>query len=63
MIFKRKDSGWRLQVPVLDFRTISGERIEGKGLAPDRETQSGGAPDAVLEAALGYLKDGSPRRQ
>lgn len=63
MVFKKKDSGWRLQLPVLDFRTISGERIESKGVAPDRQVQSGGAADAVLEAALEYLKDGSPGRQ
>ena len=63
MVFKKKDSGWRFEVPVLDFRTISGERIEGKGLAPDSEVQSGGAADAALEAALRYLKDGSPGRR
>ena len=63
MVFKTKDSGWRFEFPILDFRTISGERIEGKGLAPDREVQSGGAADVALEAALRYLQDGSPGRR
>ena len=63
MVFKKKDTGWRIEVPIIDFHTISGARIEGKGLAPDREVQSGGAGDAALEAALSYLKDGSPGRR
>jgi C-terminal processing protease CtpA/Prc len=62
-VFKKKDTGWRLEIPVVDFRTISGERIEGKGLAPDIEVRLGGAADAVVEEALRYLKDASAKRR
>jgi hypothetical protein len=63
MVFKKKDTGWRLEIPVVDFRTISGERIEGKGLTPDIEVRPGGADDAVVEEALRYLKDASAKRR
>lgn len=55
MIFMKKDTGWRLEIPVIDFRTIGAERIEGKGVKPDIEVPKGGAGDSVLAEALKYL--------
>jgi hypothetical protein len=63
MVVTKKDTGWRLEIPVVDFRTIGGERIEGMGLAPDISVRQGGAADAVVEEALRYLKDASAKQR
>jgi Peptidase family S41 len=36
--------GWILQVPAYDYATITGQRLEGKGVQPDRAISSGSAP-------------------
>ena len=55
MVVTRKDTGWRLEIPIFDFRTMKGDRIEGNGVKPDIELAQGGTDDAALAAALKYL--------
>lgn len=48
------DGGWTLMVPVWDFRTPGGVRIEGIGVAPDIAVKERGR-DADIPAALKFL--------
>ncbi len=56
MVVTKADTGWRLEVPIFDFRTMRGERMEGNGVKPDIEVAKGGTGDVVLSAALKYLE-------
>lgn len=49
--------GWTLVLPVSDFRTPRGLRVEGRGVEPDIPVQSGRGKDAQLAAALAFLKN------
>ena len=62
LVFTKKDTGWRLEVPVVDFRTVGGERLEGNGVKPDIEVPKGGGSDAVLAEAIKYLGRVSARQ-
>jgi hypothetical protein len=48
--------GWTLLLPVWDFRTPRGTRVEGRGVEPDILVTHGGVEDADLAAALKFLK-------
>lgn len=49
--------GWTLVLPVSDFRTKGGVRVEGRGVAPDISVANGRGKDAQLAAALAFLKN------
>ncbi len=55
MVIMKKDTGWRVEIPIVDFRTPGGERLEGRGVIPDVEVRAGGDGDAVLAEAVRYL--------
>ena len=50
------EGGWTLLLPVWDFRTAHGVRVEGKGIDPDIVVTYRDAEDAPLAAALKFLK-------
>ncbi len=62
MVVAKKDTGWRLEVPVVEFRAMSGERIEGKGVKPDIEVPPGAGADSVLTEAVRYLERTAARQ-
>jgi carboxyl-terminal processing protease len=49
------DGGWTLLVPVWDFRTPKGVRVEGQGVEPHVAVRRRGSGDADLAAALKHL--------
>lgn len=49
--------GWTLVLPVSDFRTKGGLRVEGCGVEPDIPVADGRGEDAQLAAALAFLKN------
>lgn len=49
--------GWTLVLPVADFKTPRGLRVEGRGVEPDIPVRSGRGKDAHLDAALAFLKN------
>jgi C-terminal processing protease CtpA/Prc len=48
---------WTLQLPVLDFRTARGVRVEGKGVTPHVAVKRKKSGDADLERALKFLNE------
>jgi carboxyl-terminal processing protease len=48
--------GWALNLPVWDFRTAGGARIEGRGVEPDVSVKFEENRDADLEEALKFLE-------
>jgi hypothetical protein len=54
------EGGWTLLLPVWDFRTPQGARIEGKGVEPHVAVKARGGRDADLAAAIELLR--SPGR-
>jgi hypothetical protein len=54
--------GWTLLLPVWDFRTPRGVRVEGKGVEPDIEVKHFVGQDADITAALKFL-DTSPKTE
>ncbi|HEX8131319.1 MAG TPA: S41 family peptidase [Pyrinomonadaceae bacterium] len=48
--------GWTLLLPVWDFRTPQGVRVEGRGVEPDILVKDRGGKDADIAAALKFLK-------
>lgn len=54
--------GWTLLLPIWDFRTAEGVRVEGRGVEPDITVKYGGGEDADLAAALEFLKTPPPSR-
>ncbi len=61
MVIMKKDTGWRLEIPIIDFRTIKGKRIEGNGVKPDIEMTARG--ETILAEALRYLEQASARQR
>lgn len=55
MIFVKKDTGWRMQIPIIDFYTMSGKRIEGSGVIPDIEISEKNT-NGELQEAVRYLQ-------
>ncbi|HEX8636941.1 MAG TPA: S41 family peptidase [Pyrinomonadaceae bacterium] len=49
-------NGWTLVVPIADFRTPGGVRVEAKGVEPNIPVESGISPNAVLEIAVKHLQ-------
>jgi peptidase S41-like protein/tricorn protease-like protein len=47
--------GWTLLLPVWDFRTPRGVRVEGRGVEPDIAVQERAGEDADISAALKFL--------
>jgi C-terminal processing protease CtpA/Prc len=47
---------WTLLLPVWDFRTAQGVRVEGKGVEPAITVKYREDKDADIEAALMFLK-------
>lgn len=45
------DNGWWLILPVANYYTAAGERLEGRGIAPDHQHRS----DQALEAAMDLI--------
>ncbi|HEX8068722.1 MAG TPA: S41 family peptidase [Pyrinomonadaceae bacterium] len=54
------EGGWTLMLPVWDFRTPGGVRVEGVGVAPDVRVKYREGKDADLAAALDFLKRNAP---
>lgn len=50
------EGGWTLLLPVWDFRTPQGARVEGQGVEPDIAVKFRQGKDADLAAALKFLK-------
>lgn len=50
------EGGWTLLLPVWDFRTPGGARVEGIGVTPDIAVRFREGKDADLAAALKFLK-------
>jgi hypothetical protein len=50
------EGGWTLLLPVWDFRTPQGVRVEGRGVEPDIAVKSQEGKDADIAAALKFLK-------
>lgn len=59
LVVTKKDTGWRLEIPAIDFRTIEGKSIEGIGVRPNMEITGRDQTDAALAEALRYLERGS----
>ncbi len=55
MIFTKKDTGWRMQIPTIDFYTPSGKRLEGEGVIPNIEIKEKNT-DKELQKALEHLQ-------
>jgi C-terminal processing protease CtpA/Prc len=57
--------GWLVQIPVLDFRTAKGTRVEGVGVTPDISVKGrkAGEADADVERALKLLEHKQARRR
>ena len=51
--------GWRLQIPVFDFRSARGARVEGTGIRPDVPIAAGADDDEALERAIDTVSRGS----
>jgi pimeloyl-ACP methyl ester carboxylesterase len=49
------EGGWTLLLPVFDFRTPQGSRVEGRGIEPDILVKASQRKDADLAAALKFL--------
>ena len=47
--------GWLLSVPTIDYLTIKGIRLDGRGVVPDIETSSEEAPQVAKELLLNTL--------
>ena len=47
--------GWLLSVPTIDYLTIQGIRLDGRGVVPDIETSSEEAPQVAREFLLNTL--------
>lgn len=56
MIFRKKDTGWRFEVPIFDIYTIKRNRLEGKGLTPDIAVKDDQTQEKAMTAALKYLE-------
>lgn len=56
LVVMKKDTGWRLEVPIIDFRTIGRRKLEGNGVKPDIEIAKRRETDSVLAEALRYLE-------
>jgi carboxyl-terminal processing protease len=54
------EGGWTLMIPVWDFRTPKGVRVEGVGVGPDLLVKYRQGKDADLAAALKFLKASDP---
>jgi hypothetical protein len=54
------EGGWTLLLPVWDFRTPGGARVEGRGVEPDIAVRRSGRTDADLAAALRHLRGEGP---
>ena len=52
------EGGWTLVLPVWDFRTPQGVKVEGRGVEPDIEVKYRQGKDADLAAALRFLRAG-----
>ena len=50
------EGDWTLLLPVWDFRTAQGVRVEGKGVEPEITVKYREDKDADVEAALSFLK-------
>ncbi|HYG48263.1 MAG TPA: S41 family peptidase [Allosphingosinicella sp.] len=50
------EGGWTLVLPVLDFRTPRGVKVEGRGVEPDIKVKYRDGRDADLAAALSFLR-------
>jgi hypothetical protein len=50
------EGGWTLLLPVWDFRTPKGFRVEGRGVEPDITVKYRQGKDADIAAALKFLK-------
>jgi len=50
------EGDWTLLLPVWDFRTAQGVRVEGKGVEPEIAVKYQEGKDADVEAALSFLK-------
>jgi len=50
------EGGWTLLLPVWDFRTPQGFRVEGRGVEPTIAVKQRDDKDADIEAALAFLK-------
>jgi hypothetical protein len=57
------DGGWTLLLPVWDFRTPAGVRVEGRGVEPDVPVRKGRRKDADLAAALRFLQNATRQRR
>lgn len=55
--FVSLDGGWMLMLPVMDFRTAGGARVEGVGVAPDVEVKAARRGDPELARALLILQE------
>jgi carboxyl-terminal processing protease len=44
--------GWRLQIPVFDFRSASGARVEGTGIRPDVPIDARADDDETIAHAI-----------
>lgn len=49
------DGGWMLLLPISDFRTPEGVRVEGRGVKPDVAVKYRSGKDADIAAALKFL--------
>lgn len=49
------EGGWTLVLPVWDFRTPQGTKVEGRGVEPDIQVKRRGRGDPELAAALKFL--------
>lgn len=54
MVFMKKDTGWRMQIPTINFYTMRGNRLEGVGVIPDIEIKED--THRELPKALEYLQ-------
>ena len=49
------DNHWLLVIPVQDFRTCQGVKVEGVGVSPDIEVEEKNSEDAILAKAIELL--------
>jgi hypothetical protein len=49
------DGGWTLVLPIWDFRTAQGVKVEGRGVEPDLKVKYKDGRDSDLAAALRFL--------
>ncbi len=62
MIFMKKDTGWRFQIPTIDFYTMSGKRLEGEGVNPNIEIKEKNT-NKELQKALEYLQSNNNKNE